>query len=125
LKLAHYDSHAAAVKAVEAGLAAHKGGTKKIYSINIPGKDEVLYGVGIEKSDGSDTTVMTATDIAKYKHTAHLPYDMLVSGDTVYALHGKFRIAQSFPDLTMTTFMKISDAPDAIEETLKKVAGKE
>ena len=31
-------------------------------------------------------------------------------------LHGKFRIAQSFPDLTMGTFMKISGAPAAIEK---------
>lgn len=124
LKLAKYDSYSEAVKAVEAGLAANKGGTRKIYSIKIPGKDEMLYGVAIDKNDGSDTTVMTATDIAEYKHTAHLPYDMLVSGNTVYALHGKFRIAQSFPDLTMTTFMKISDAPNAIEEALKKAAGK-
>ena len=33
-------------------------------------------------------------------------------------LHGKFRIAQSFPDLTMGTFMKISGAPDGIEKVL-------
>jgi hypothetical protein len=39
-------------------------------------------------------------------------------------LHGKFRIALDFPDLTMGTFMKISGAPSAIEEKLKAVAVK-
>jgi len=124
LELAEYGSHADAVKAVEAGLAASKGGTSKVYRVDVQGKDEVLFGVAIKQDDGSDATVMGTTDVGDFKHTPHLPYEMLVSGNQVYALHGKFRIAQSFPDLTMTTFMKISGAPDAIENSLKQAAGK-
>jgi hypothetical protein len=33
-------------------------------------------------------------------------------------IHGKFRIAQSYPDLGMGTFMKISGAPDGIAKGL-------
>ena len=65
---------------------------------------------------------MATTDVDAIKHAPHLPYEMLVSDGKVYTLHGKFRIAQSFPDLTMGTFMQISDAPDGIEESLEAVA---
>ena len=69
-------------------------------------------------SAGADTTVMRITDTAVRRHTAHLPYEVLVSGGRVTMLHGKFRIAQSYPDLTMGTFMKISGAPDGIAKVL-------
>jgi uncharacterized protein (DUF302 family) len=124
-ELASYASQDEALKAVEAGLAAGKGGTSKVYRVDIPGKQESVFGVAIQQGDGADKTVMQNCDIGKHKHTAHLPYDLLVSNGRVYALHGKFRIAQSFPDLTMTTFMKISGAPDAIEDALAKAAGAE
>jgi polyribonucleotide nucleotidyltransferase len=88
----------------------------------VNGKDEVLFGVAMKEGEGADATVMGVTDQSALRHTAHLPYEMLVSGNRVYTLHGKFRIAQSFPDLTMSTFMKISGAPDAIEKVLKEVA---
>jgi hypothetical protein len=62
---------------------------------------------------------MKVIDIGELKHTPHLPYEVVVSGGTVYMLHGKFRIALDFPDLTMSTFMKISGAPSAIEEKME------
>ncbi|MES9871745.1 MAG: hypothetical protein ABW146_01450 [Candidatus Sedimenticola sp. 6PFRAG7] len=122
VELASYGSHAEAVAAVEAGLAAGKGGTEKLFSVAVTGKDELLIGVAIHSGEGADKTVMGVVDQSDLRHSAHLPYEMLVSGSKVYAQHGKFRIAQSFPDLTMTTFMKISNAPDAIETSLKAAA---
>ncbi len=119
VELASYDSHQAALDAVEAGLAAEKGGVSKISRVEVIGKDEVLFNVAVKQGAGADEPVMQIIDQADLRHTAHLPYDLLVSGNKVYMLHGKFRIAQSFPDLTMSTFMKISDAPDAIETSLK------
>lgn len=121
--LARYDSHQAALEAVEAGLAAGRGGVSKIARVDVIGKDEVLFNVALKEGAGADAPVMQIIDQADPRHTAHLPYELLVSGDSVYTLHGKFRIAQSFPDLTMTTFMKISDAPDGIEAALKSAAG--
>jgi len=122
-ELAKYSSYDKAISAVEAGLAAGKGGTTKVYRVDIPGKKESLYGVGLSAEGSNDKAIMDIVDIGKIKHSAHLPYDLLVSGNKVYALHGKFRIAQSFPDLTMTTFMRISDAPDNILDALKAAAG--
>jgi hypothetical protein len=122
-KLASFESHAAAVKHIEQRLAAGTAGASKVYRIDIPGKEETLFGVAISTGDGADKTVMSITDTGDMKHTAHLPYELLVTGNEAIALPGKFRIAVSFPDLGMGTFMKISSAPGAIKDTLGAVAG--
>jgi hypothetical protein len=121
--LASHSSQEEALKAVEANLAAKKGGSSKIYRVDLSDKKESVFGIGITEGEGADKTIMPVIDISEPKHIAHLPYEMVVSGGKVYMLHGKFRIALDFPDLTMGTFMKISGAPSAIEEKLKLVAG--
>ena len=123
VKLATYGSQEEAIKAVEANLAAHKGGTVKVYRVDLSGKKESVFGIGLSEGDGADAKVMKVVDVGELKHTAHLPYEIVVSDGSVYMLHGKFRIAVDFPDLTMGTFMKISGAPSAIEEKLRLAAG--
>lgn len=116
--LATHASYAEAIEKSEKGLAQSKA-VRLISRIDIPGKEQSLFSVAILEGPGSDANVMKATDTAPQRHTAHLPYEFLVSGGKVVMLHGKFRIAQSFPDLTMGTFMKISGAPAGIEKAIK------
>ncbi|CAK0761582.1 exported hypothetical protein [Gammaproteobacteria bacterium] len=111
------------VSAVEAAIKAGKGGIKKVYRVDIPGKSETVFGVAFTSGVGSDGVIMKALDVGALRHAAHLPYEVLVSGDKVYALNGKFRIAISFPDLTMGQFMNIKDAPGGIESSLKEAFG--
>lgn len=125
VKLASHGSYEEAVKTIEANLAARKGGSTKVYRVDIPGKKISVFGVAISQGDGSDSTVMKTTDIGELKHTAHLPYELMVVDGKVQMLHGKFRIAVDFPDLTMGTFMKISGAPAGIEEQLAIIAGRQ
>jgi len=115
--LGTFASHADAVAKLEAGLAASKE-AKAIYRIDVPGTEQSVFGVAILSGEGADATVLKITDTGARRHTAHLPYEILVAGGRVLMLHGKFRIAQSFPDLTMGTFMKISGAPDGIAKVL-------
>ncbi len=122
-EIASFDSHAAAVEAMESGLRAGKEGTTLVYRIDIPGKEETLLGVGFAEGYGADNTVMSTIDSGELKHTPHLPYEVLISGKDVLSLPGKFRIAISFPDLGMGNFMEISNAPGAIKYFLQKVAG--
>ncbi|MHB1246930.1 MAG: hypothetical protein ACYCZH_10830 [Sulfuriferula sp.] len=126
--LAEYGSYQEALNAVNAGLAAHNGGTTKVYQVAIPGKDETLFGVALSgKGDtcSGDAHIMSQIDFKGIKSTGHLPYDILVSGGKVYALGAKFRIAINFPDLSMmgsNSFMSIMCAPGAIEKSLKEAA---
>jgi tetratricopeptide (TPR) repeat protein len=131
--LASYGSYDDAVKAVEAGLAAGKQGVTKVYRIDIAGKKETLFGVGM-KGDGDnkymdDKYIMSEIDFKDVKSTAHLPYDILVTDNKVYAQYARFRIAISFPDLSMmgaNSFMNIMKAPEAMRKSLAlTVGGKE
>ncbi len=120
--LAEHDSYQQALDAVEKNLSQGVAGASKVYRVDLPGKDETLFGVGLSLGKGADNIVMEVADLGEIKHSPHLPYEILVSGKKVMALRGRFRIAQSFPDLTMGTFMKIRSAPGAIKEVLQQVA---
>lgn len=129
--LATYDNYEQAVAAVEKGLAAHAGGTTKVYRIDIPGSKQTLFGVAMsDETTGNkymdDKFIMSEIDFKDVRSTAHLPYDILVTGDEVEALHARFRIAVNFPDLSMmgaNSFMNIMPSPDAIKASLTKAAG--
>lgn len=129
-RLIMHPSHEAAVKAVEEGLAAGKFGVTKVYRVDVPGKKEVVFGVAM-KGEGKekimdDKFIMGEIDFKDVKSAAHLPYEMLVVDRYVYALSARFRIAASFPDLSMTgenSFMRIMECPDAIKKALAQTAG--
>jgi hypothetical protein len=126
IELAKHGTHKAAVEKVEAALKKEGNGTMFVYRVDIPKKDETLFGMGVlGDHDGADRVVMTILN--KYtgdgpKHIAYMPYEILVSGTNAYLLHGKFRIALSFPDLSMMQFMKIRKAPEGIEKAAKAAA---
>ncbi|MFA6311837.1 MAG: hypothetical protein WCV99_08835 [Sterolibacterium sp.] len=128
--LASYASHDEAVKAVEAGLAAGKQGVTRVYRVDVPGKKEVLFGVAM-KGEGDnknmdDKYLMSEIDFRDIKSAAHLPYDVLVADKKVYAQYARFRIAISFPDLSMmgaNSFMNIMSSPEAIRKSLMLAVG--
>ncbi len=128
--LAEYGSYNDAVKAVEAGLAAGRGGVTKVYRIDIPGKQESVFGVAMKGAGDNramdDRYIMSEIDFKDLKSAAHLPYEMLVSGNKVYALYARFRIAIDFPDLSMMgshSFVNIMSSPEAIRKALTLAAG--
>ena len=124
--LAEYKTYDEAIAAVEKSLAANKGGVSKVYRIDVPNKDESVFGVSLTKKCSGDKFVMGHIDFKPVRSTAHLPYEMLVSGRKVYALYARFRIAINFPDLKMmgdNSFFKIMCAPDEIEDALILAAG--
>ncbi len=127
-ELASYKTHEAAVAAVEKGLADKVGGAEKVYQLAIPGTEQVLFGVSranVEDKRANDGHILrdTVDENSALKTTPYLPYQMLVVGDEVVALHMRFRAAVFHPDLTMGTFGKLISSPGAIEELLRKVAG--
>jgi hypothetical protein len=126
VEIAAFPGHAEAVAAVEAGLAAGRGGARKVYRVDVPGTEDSLFGVALSEGCSGDAHIMKEIDFKPLRSTGHLPYEVLVSGGKVLALHARFRIAVNFPDLSMMgshSFMGIRCAPDAIESALAKVAG--
>jgi len=130
-ELKSYNSHGAAVNAVDAGLAAKKGGLSQVYRMDIPGTKMTIYGVAMKQSDGGaqeidDAWQMGIIDFNDLKQTAYLPYEILVNDKQVEALHMRFRAAVHFPDLSMAgenSFMKVMSSPGAIEKAMWEMLG--
>jgi len=119
VELNEFSSFSIGKSIIESKLA--KGGdTKLVYSVEIPGKDLKLYGIALSGSNG-EGQFLPIIDISTPKHTAFLPYEILLMGDTAVMMHGRYRIALSFPDLTMTTFSKIMSTPGNIEDLMRSV----
>ena len=129
-KLAKYDSHDEAVEALEKNLAAKVAGVSKVYRLDLP-NDVTVFGVARNApSDKNkhmdDQYIMSIVDFKEHKGTAYLPYEIMVDGNAVVALHMRFRMAVQYPDLKMmgdNSFMKIRKSPKAIRKALKEVAG--
>jgi len=130
--LAEYDNYDEAIKYVDTGLAENKNGVSKVYRVDVPGKQESLFGVAMKGATDAekymdDRFIMSEIDFHDIKATAHLPYEILVSGNKVYALYARFRIAINFPDLSMmgkNSFMNIMKTPEAIRAALQKTVQK-
>jgi hypothetical protein len=129
--LAEYASYEEAVQAVDAKLSSNKNGVSKVYRVDVTGKKESVFGVALKGSGDNrymdDRFIMSEIDFRDLKSTAHLPYEVLVSGNKVYALYARFRIAIDFPDLSMmgkNSFMNIMKTPEAIREALQNATQK-
>lgn len=132
LELANYGNQQIALEKVEAILLNNKVGVKKVYRIDIAGKEETVIGVSMAGPGNLDCSgdkyIMNEIDFKKLKSTGHLPYEVVISKGKVYALPAEFRIAISFPDLSMmgsNSFMSIMCAPLAIQEALTIAVGGE
>ena len=104
---------------IDNNLATGIDGTTKVYSVELADKKIKLYGIGLSGENG-EAKFTPIIDFGNPKHTAFLPYEILLLDDKAYMLHGRFRIALSFPDLSMGTFMKIVSTPSDINDMLEK-----
>ncbi len=128
-ELGSFESHAAAIEAVESGLATEGDALTLVYRIDIPGKEQTVFGVGMKATSEADEEMdidaafqMSIVDFEGYSKAAYFPYEVLVSGNEVEALHMRFRMAVHFPDLSMMGehgFTKLMSAPGATEDALE------
>jgi hypothetical protein len=135
--LNYFDSHEQAVASVRDNLAKRVSASSQVFELSLGSdineKPMTLFGVGLSGVDqddcSSDAYIMGRIDKDSPRHSAHLPYEILVYGNQVEALYGRFRIAISWPHLPMiasdtgATFFSIMCAPGAIEKALTEVAG--
>ncbi len=130
-ELATFASHQEALQKVEQGLANNDFGIGQVYKVKVPGKQQVLVGISMQADPAqqpflNDKYVMEIIDHQPLKRTAHLPYELLVDGKRVIALHAHYRLALDFPDLHMFgkhSFGKLMDLPYVYEEYFTKAIG--
>jgi len=130
-ELNSFDSYEAAVAAVESGLAIEGDALSQVYRIDIPGKEQTVFGVGMKMTNEDEEDLdsafqMSIVDFEGCKKRAYFPYEVLVDGNNVEALHMRFRMAVHFPNLSMMGehgFTKLISAPGAIEKALENMVG--
>jgi hypothetical protein len=128
-ELGRFESYEAAVAAVEEGLAAPGDPLTLVYRIDLPDKQQTVFGVGMRATSTADAEVdidaahqLAVVDFEGYSKVAYFPYEVLVDGGNVEALHMRFRMAVHFPDLSMMGkhgFMKLMASPGATEDALR------
>lgn len=128
-ELGSFASHESAVAAVEKGLANSGDALTQVYRIDIPGKQQTVFGVGMKATSEDEKALDEAfqlgvVDFEGCKKRAYFPYEVLVDGNSVEALHMRFRMAVHYPDLIMMGahgFTKLIKSPGAIESALENM----
>ena len=116
IELNEYSSFEEGLKIIENNLKAKKGQTTEVYKIVYPDKKIAVFGIGLRSKEDGEAVFLP---IIGEDHVAAMPYEIILQGKTATMLHGKYRIALHWPELTMGTFMKIMSTPGDIEDTLE------
>ncbi len=105
-----------ACETIEKNLKAGKGNTARVYRLKFTKSQIAIYGVALkDKKDGEAYFLPVIGE----DHIAAMPYELIVVGNKVMMLHGKYRLALHWPELSMGQFMKIVSTPGYIEDTME------
>ncbi|HKL77284.1 MAG TPA: hypothetical protein VJ985_02805 [Gammaproteobacteria bacterium] len=121
-ELASYADFQTGVQTVRANLGKGVAQTESVYEVVLPDRKLAVFGVAMKDPNHGEPSWFPKLI---QRHVAAMPYEIYVVGDKAYTLHGRFRIALSWPTLTMATFSNIMDAPPDTEEIMRQVASPE
>lgn len=116
VELNEFASFQEGLNTIEANLKAKKGNTVMVYKLVYPDKKIAVFGVGLlDKEEGEPNFLHKIGET----HAAALPYEIILHGKEATMLHGRYRIALHWPELSMGRFMKIMSTPGNIKDALK------
>ncbi len=116
--LNEFSSFDEGLQTILTNLKAGKGNTKQVYKLVFKSKEIAVIGIGLKSKEDGESQFLPKIGES---HVAAMPYEIILQGTKATMLHGKYRIALHWPELTMGTFMKIMSTPGDIEDTLKEV----
>jgi hypothetical protein len=118
ITLNEFSSFEEGLKVIESNLKAKKGQTLEVYKMVYKNEKVAVFGIGLQSVEDGEANFLPKIG---EDHVAALPYEIILQGNKATMLHGKYRIALHWPNLTMGTFMKIMSTPGDIEETLEEI----
>ncbi len=116
VELNEYASFEEGLNIISNNLKAKKGNTIEVYRLVYDKQKVAVFGVGLRSTEDGESHFLPKIG---EDHVAALPYEIILQGKEATMLHGKYRIALHWPELTMGTFMKIMSTPGDIEDTLE------
>ena len=93
-----------------------KAGKNIVFKLQL--KHSILLGIAMPNSDGESSYI---PKIKGQKHSAFLPYMILIENNKAKILHAKYYLAISYPNLSMGDFMGISSTPGKIEDYISSL----
>lgn len=118
VELNEFSSFEEGLKVISANLKAKKGNTTEVYKLVYSNEKVAVFGVGLLDKEEGEAHFLPIIGEA---HVAALSYEIILQGNKATMLHGKYRLALHWPELTMGTFMKIMSTPGNIEDALEAV----
>ncbi len=118
VELNEFASFEEGLKIIRANLEKQKGGTLKVYEQVFENEKIAVFGVGLLDPEKGELNFLPKIGEA---HIAAMPYDIILQGTEATTLHGKYRIALHWPELTMGTFMKIMSTPGNIKDFMEEL----
>jgi hypothetical protein len=116
VELEEFDSFEEGLSIIRKNLNAKKGNTVKVYELVFTSEKVAIFGVGLLDAEDGEAYFLP---IIGEDHVAAMPYEIILQGDEATILHGKYRFALHWPELTMGQFMKISSTPGDVEDMLE------
>lgn len=108
VELKEFNSFEEGVKTIENNLKSKKGATELVYSLKFSDVKVAVFGIAFLHEEKGEKQFLP---IIGEDHLAAMPYEIIIEGKTATMLHGRYRLALHWPELTMGTFMKIRSTP--------------
>ncbi len=118
VELKEFASFEQGVSTIRKNLEAKKGNTVKVYEVVFENEKIAIFGIGLLDKEKGESFFLP---IIGEDNIAAMPYEIILQGNLATMLHGKYRFALHWPELSMKQFMKISNTPDDVEDFLKLI----
>lgn len=119
VELKTYNSFEEGLKTIMSNIEKGKANTIKVYEQIDKGKKIAVIGVGLTDSEDGEKHFLP---IIGERHIAAMPYEIVLQNNTATILHGRYRFALHWPELSMGQFMKIKSTPGYVEDTMKELS---
>ena len=101
---------------IRKNLEAKKGNTLKVFELTFPEEEIAVFGVGLLDNEDGESAFLP---VIGAENIAAMPYEIILHGKEATMLHGKYRFALHWPELSMSQFMKIVSTPGDVEDMLE------
>ncbi len=118
VKLNTFNSFEEGLATILKNLKNRKGGTQLVYEQVFADEKIAVFDVGLMDAEDGEGYFLP---IIGENHIAAMPYEIILQGKEATMLHGKYRFALYWPELTMGTFMKIMSTPGNVEDFLEGI----
>lgn len=115
VKLTEFDSFKYGLTTIQKNLTANSN-TLKVYEIIDKQNNIAVFGVGLPDKEEGEAHFLP---IIGESHVAAMPYEIILQNKKATMLHGRYRFALHWPELTMKTFTKIMSSPGDVEDAMK------